>query len=149
MLDKKCVHLNTLRSSEKKILMIVDDDLDDRFFFHKAVNTINASYECMEAENCENALLQLSVCNKLPDFIFLDLNMPRMDGKQCLQELKKDERLKNTPVIIYSTSFFKRDIDNTRELGAAHFLTKISDISKLPGMIASAMTLASISTSIK
>ncbi|HOZ86109.1 MAG TPA: response regulator [Bacteroidia bacterium] len=129
--------------------MIVDDDLDDRFFFHKAVNTIDATYECMEAENCENALRQLRLCDRLPDFIFLDLNMPRMDGKQCLQELKKDERLKNTPVIIYSTSSFKRDIDNTRELGAAHFLTKISDISKLPGMITSAIELASIGISIK
>ncbi|MES2681549.1 MAG: response regulator [Bacteroidota bacterium] len=129
--------------------MIVDDDLDDRFFFHEAVNTIDASFECIEADNGENALGQLRLSKQLPDFIFLDLNMPRMDGKQCLKELKKDERLKNTPVIIYSTSSFKRDIDNTRELGAAHFLTKISDISKLPGMITSAMAHASIGSSIK
>jgi CheY-like chemotaxis protein len=84
-----------------KILMIVDDDKDDRFFFCSAIRKNNPSYECIEAENGADALKQLRTTKQLPDFIFLDLNMPKMDGRECLKELKKDETLKKIPVIIW------------------------------------------------
>lgn len=125
--------------AEKKILMIVDDDADDRMFFHEAVDKINSNYVCNEATGGQEALDILRSSEKLPDFIFLDLNMPRMDGNQCLKELKKDVRLKDTPVIIYSTSTYQTDIDRTRESGAAHFLSKTDNIDRLPGMLLVAM----------
>ena len=75
----------------QKILMIVDDDTDDRFFFRSAIRKNNPSYECIEAENGDDALKQLRKAKYLPDFIFLDLNMPKMDGRECLEELKKDK----------------------------------------------------------
>jgi len=65
--------------------------------------------------------------SKLPHFIFLDLRMPRYNGKKCLQEIKKDERLKHIPVIIYSTS---REVEESQELkamGAVHFISKPSN----------------------
>jgi CheY-like chemotaxis protein len=69
--------------------------------------------------------------------------MPKMDGRECLIELKKDKALKNIPVIIYSTSDFKMDIEITKELGADYFLTKLSDIYPLPEELIKAMNKAS------
>ncbi|MEO6348394.1 MAG: response regulator [Aquaticitalea sp.] len=125
--------------SEKKLLMIVDDDKDDRFFFRSAIRKNNPSFECVEAENGVDALQQLRKVEVLPDFIFLDLNMPKMDGRECLKELKKDKTLKHIPVIIYSTSEYKVDKEVTKELGADYFLTKLSDIYPLPEELVKAM----------
>lgn len=112
--------------------MIVDDDSDDREFFCDAVTELDSPAECLTAINGEDALKILrNEKEHLPDYIFLDLNMPKMDGRTCLAELKKDVKLKNIPVIIFSTSSQPKDIEETRELGAAYFLTKPSDFKKL------------------
>ncbi|RXJ44422.1 response regulator [Gelidibacter gilvus] len=125
--------------SNRKLLMIVDDDKEDRFFFSSAIRKYNPSFKCVEAENGVDALEQLRKGSELPDFIFLDLNMPKMDGKECLIELKKDNALKNIPVIIYSTSDYKVDKEISKELGADYFLTKLSDIYPLPEELVKAM----------
>ena len=118
--------------NSKKTFLIVDDDKDDCEFFCEAANEVDSSVQCLIAKNGEDALKQLNNgLKRLPDFIFLDLNMPRMDGKTCLIELKKDEKLKNIPVIILTTSSHQKDIDETRELGAVYFLTKPTDFQKL------------------
>ena len=116
----------------KRTFFIVDDDIDDQDLFIEAVNEVDDSIECMSASNCEEALDLLK--NKkigMPDMIFLDLNMPRLNGKQCLAELKKEAHLADIPVIIYSTSSEKRDIEETSRLGAAHFLTKPNKFEEL------------------
>ena len=125
--------------SNRKLLMIVDDDKEDRFFFSSAIRKYNPSFECVEAENGVDALEQLRMGAELPDFIFLDLNMPKMDGKECLIELKKDNALKNIPVIIYSTSDYKVDKEISKQLGADYFLTKLTDIYPLPQELVKAM----------
>jgi CheY-like chemotaxis protein len=61
-----------------------------------------------------------------PDLIFLDLNMPKLNGKQVLREIKSRESLKAIPVIMYSTSFAPRDIEEIGQLGAAFHLLKPS-----------------------
>jgi len=117
---------------QKRTFFIVDDDIDDQDLFIEAVNEVDDSIECMSASNCEEALDLLK--NKkigMPDMIFLDLNMPRLNGKQCLAELKKEAHLADIPVIIYSTSSEKRDIEETSRLGAAHFLTKPNKFEEL------------------
>jgi CheY-like chemotaxis protein len=117
---------------QKKTFFIVDDDTDDKELFIEAVNEIDDSIECISASNCEEALQILKSGDiALPDVIFLDLNMPRLNGKQCLIELKKTAHLSNIPVIIYSTSSEKKDIDETTRLGAAHFLTKPNKFDEL------------------
>jgi DNA-binding response OmpR family regulator len=60
----------------------------------------------------------------MPEYIFLDLNMPRMNGKQCLAEIKRIKKLSDVPVIIYSTSKLESDITETRKLGATYYMTK-------------------------
>lgn len=109
----------------KKTFFIVDDDIDDQELFIEATNEVDKTIKCYSASSCEEALETL-INDKIPipDLIFLDLNMPRVNGKQCLMELKKVATLKDIPVIIYSTSSEKRDIEETASLGAAYFLTK-------------------------
>ena len=122
---------------------LVDDDLDDQEIFALAVEDLKAPIHCVTAVDDIEALNRLrSDESFIPDFIFLDLNMPRMNGKQCLLEIRKIERLLRTPVIIYSTSSNRRDIDETLRLGAAHFLTKPSSISLLTRELATLMNLA-------
>lgn len=78
-----------------------------------------------------NALRQLNEKDIIPGFIFLELNMPRMDGKGCLGEIKKSARMKHIPVIIYSTSGNQAEIEETRKLGASYFLIKPTSFTDL------------------
>jgi CheY-like chemotaxis protein len=111
---------------------LVDDDVDDLEIFALAVEDLRVGVHCVTAADGIDALEKLRNDDGFtPDFIFLDLNMPRMNGKQCLLEIKKIQRLSSTPVIIYSTSSNRKDIDDTLKLGASHFLTKPSSISSL------------------
>jgi CheY-like chemotaxis protein len=109
-------------------VLIVDDDADDRKLFIEAVKEVDRHIECITAGDGQQALEILhKPGSKLPHFIFLDLRMPRYNGKKCLQEIKKDERLKHIPVIIYSTS---REVEESQELkamGAVHFISKPSN----------------------
>ena len=125
-----------------KILMIVDDDRDDRFFFIHAVRKIDPAFICLVAQNGAEALKQLRDITQLPDYIFLDINMPVMGGKACLIELKEDNRLKDIPVIMWSTSMNEKEIDELHTLGAAHYLTKPHDTKKLPADIKKALEIA-------
>lgn len=109
-------------------ILIVDDDADDRKLFIDAIKEVNAKFICTTAIDGKQALMQLKAnYDSLPDFIFLDLRMPRFGGKKCLIELKSDDKLKSIPVIIYTTS---KDVDEAKELselGAVHFISKPSD----------------------
>lgn len=113
-------------------ILIVDDDEDDRDLFCDAVNVVDPEINCITARNGEEALNELSA-DRLPrpDLIFLDLNMPRVNGVQCLRELKKHPKLKAIPVVIYSTSKLKEDRETTRRLGAVYFITKPSSLQEL------------------
>ena len=90
----------------------------------EAVKEVDPNIVCHLASSCDEGLELLNKSSVLPDYIFLDLNMPKVDGKKCLLELKKNARVKDIPVIIYSTSSLKKDIDETKAMGAVHFLTK-------------------------
>ena len=108
-----------------KIILIVDDDEDDRSLFIDAVKKIDASIKCVSACDGEEALKYLRAeTSAIPDIIFLDLNMPRFNGKECLVAIKKIPHLQNIPVIIYSTTSRPEDVKETLSLGAAQFLTK-------------------------
>lgn len=117
--------------------MIVDDDDDDIELFCEAVKDVDERIDCVCASNGEEALNKLNNGEILPDFIFLDLNMPRLNGKQCLKKLKNNLKLRNIPVIIYSTSKLKEDVEETKQLGAASFLTKPNKVNDLRKAISS------------
>ena len=115
-------------------IFVVDDDLDDTEIFQEVLSFIDPTIQCSTAENGRDALDKLSRVTFIPDLIFLDLNMPRMDGKECLRKLKENLLLRNIPVIIYTTSSQSKDIEETMEAGAIKFITKplnVNDLEKI------------------
>ncbi len=113
------------------LALIIDDDSDDREIFSEAIRTIDPAITCLEARDGEEGLNLLTrELTVLPDIVFLDINMPRMNGFQCLLEIKKHTRLKEIEVIIYSTTSSSLDIQTYRRLGAG-FLAKQSEYNKL------------------
>ena len=105
--------------------MIVDDDADDRNLFCEALMEANPHCQFITGNNGEHALEILKRPGiSLPDFIFLDINMPRMNGWQCLKLLREDECCQFIPVIIYSTSQASDDFEKIKELGSVYFFTK-------------------------
>jgi CheY-like chemotaxis protein len=110
-----------------KHLFIIDDDVEDQEIFMEALKEIDASIVCYSATSGEEALRKLETeVVVLPDLIFLDLNMPKLNGKQVLREIKNTRALHDIPVIMYSTSFAPRDIEEIKTLGAVHHLLKPS-----------------------
>ena len=125
-------------------IMVVDDDMDDLFFFKEAVATMGEDFCCTEVSSGVEALKILKSPSSLPDVIFLDLNMPKMDGRECLFELKKEARLKPIAVIIYSTTSNENDHNYCMDLGAAGFFVKVTDTTKIKDGIINALSLAGI-----
>jgi CheY-like chemotaxis protein len=116
-------------------LLIVDDDADDLQFFVDAIAEIDQDVQCITAFNGIDALKLLEGIETRPDYIFLDLNMPKMDGKQCLKHIKNSPLLHSIPVIIYSTSRLPEDIAEVGALGAAAFIIKPNKFHQLKSEI--------------
>jgi CheY-like chemotaxis protein len=104
--------------------MLIDDDEDDREICLSVLQTILPEASYIIATNGEDALQKLNNGNASPDLIFLDLNMPLMNGKQFLTEIKKNAKLSSVPIIILSTSSDQATIKETIDLGARDFVTK-------------------------
>jgi DNA-binding response OmpR family regulator len=111
---------------EKDItILIVDDDEDDKKLFIQSAKEVNKDIKCITASDGQEALRLLKDEKKpVPDYIFLDLRMPRISGKQCLEEIRKDERLRHIPVLIYTTSREVNDSIELKKSGAVHFISK-------------------------
>lgn len=108
-------------------IFLIDDDEDDHFFFKEVIESINPALHCDTATDGKIALDKLNATTYLPDIIFLDLNMPVMNGFDFLIKIKKENRLRKIPVGIFSTSNILRDKELTKEFGAQFFLTKPND----------------------
>lgn len=108
----------------RKTCLLVDDDEDDKEIFALALTEANPSIECVVASDGLEALSMLKDGSFIPDYIFLDLNMPLMSGKECLVEIRKQPHLVQVPIIIFSTSSSQKDIQDTQALGASSFITK-------------------------
>jgi len=111
---------------EKKLtILIVDDDEDDKQLFIESAKEVDENITCLTAVDGQDALRYLKdENNPLPDFIFLDLRMPRINGRQCLDEIRKDERLSRIKVFIYTTSIDTRESIELKQKGALHFISK-------------------------
>ena len=101
-------------------ILLIDDDEDDREIFLEAVKTINPAIHCSVANSATEAFSVLRTCPSLPRYIFLDMNMPVMDGRTCLKQIKKDLRYKDINVVIYSTTKDREEINVFRYLGAEY-----------------------------
>ncbi len=123
-------------------ILLADDDADDRMMFTDAfselkmnnvVETVNDGLQLMEHLNKENA--------KLPDVLFLDLNMPRKNGMECLKEIRKSANLKELIVVIYSTSSSEKDIEDTFVKGANVYITKPASFDKLKEVLSRVVSI--------
>ncbi|HEX6223708.1 MAG TPA: response regulator [Chryseolinea sp.] len=120
-----------------KKLLLIDDDRDDHEFFLEAINEIDSTITCKTFFDGEQALGQLrNTIDEIPDLIILDTNMPKLNGKQILAELKRIPNIKEVPVIMYSTIFSERDNIELRDLGARHYLSKPSKFEEFRSSLA-------------
>src|SRR5687768_9094139 len=97
-------------------ILNVDDDLEDIEIFCDAVREIDPSIICLVAKSAEEAMKILCSDIELPQIIFLDINMPKIDGNACLRQIKQNRRLDKIPVIMYSTHSRKTDIETCKAL---------------------------------
>ena len=111
--------------------LLIDDDLDDCEIWSLIVRGINPGIQTDTITEPSEALKRLDGADWAPDLIFLDLNMPKMDGIDCLKRIRQMDRHKHTPVIIYSTSTNPKDIENCERLGASDYLIKPASLAVL------------------
>ena len=112
-------------------ILLIDDDEDEHFFFLEALHKVNSGAICDCLANGKAGLAQLNSATTLPDYVFLDLNMPRMNGMEVLKTIKATSGIANIPVIIYSTSQSQDDMAQAKALGAAQYISKPNTINQL------------------
>ena len=124
------------------LITLADDDEDDRLFFTDAfdelkintvVNTVKNGRELINFLNHEETVL--------PNIIFLDLNMPILNGIEALKEIKLNDKFKDIAIAIYSTSSSEEDIENTFVLGANIYIKKPSNFNDLKKILSDVVTL--------
>ena len=123
-------------------IILADDDEDDRLLFIDAfeelkintkVNTFNDGVELMDYLNTPDAVL--------PNVLFLDLNMPKKNGIECLYEIKQEERFRDIAIAIFSTSSSEEHIEETFVQGANIYIKKPSDFTTLKKVLSDVVTI--------
>jgi len=127
-------------------ILLADDDADDRLFFVNALKVIPIDTHLIAVHDGEQLMDYLGdSSNKLPDILFLDLSMPRKTGFECLTEIKENVKLKDIPVIVFTTSFvrgieFEQSLINTlSKIGALEYIRKPGDFEQLKLIIHNAL----------
>jgi CheY-like chemotaxis protein len=105
-------------------ILYIDDDLEDREIFREAISEISPSYVCNVATDGSQGLQILHDFVVMPDFIFVDVNMPVMGGRQFLEKVKSTPTLRSIPIIMYSTTSFTEERIEYFRLGAKDVLVK-------------------------
>ncbi len=117
---------------QNQTIFLIDDDTDDQEIFSIALNKADENVNCIFANDGIHALEKINGDESLiPNFIFIDMNMPRMNGQQCLMEIKKIPRLEHVPIFMFSTSVDPTKIEEHKRLGASDFIVKPSNIDTL------------------
>ena len=104
--------------------LLVEDDPEDQEFFVETLHGVSSTVGCYAVSNGEEALFALTQENITPDYIFTDLNMPKMDGFEFLKNLREIEKFKQTPVIIYTSDVSRENILRAKKLGAIAIYSK-------------------------
>jgi CheY-like chemotaxis protein len=116
---------------KSKKIFLIEDDADEQLFFTMAIKEIDSKLKYTAACNGKEALEKLKSQNVLPDIIFLDLEMPVMNGYTFLTEIKRDINLQDIPVVVLTSLQDYSVAERTRKLGASAFLTKPVNLSLL------------------
>jgi CheY-like chemotaxis protein len=111
-------------AATKITIALADDDPDDRVLVREALTEARVPHELVELGDGTELLAYLRSDEPLPHLVLLDLNMPRMDGREALQAIKQDADLRSIPVVVLTTSKAEEDIVRTYDLGVNSFITK-------------------------
>lgn len=123
-------------------IILAEDDYDDRLLFEEAIIELPVSVELITLNNGDELMEWLNDNeNKLPDALFLDLNMPRKNGFAALGEIKRNPKLQDLPVIIFSTATNKAMIKQVFKDAAHYYIRKPANFWKLKAMIYKSLTL--------
>jgi CheY-like chemotaxis protein len=129
-------------------VLLVDDDIDDCLFFKEALEELPLFLHLTTLHDGQQLMHYLSEYSKnLPDVLFLDLNMPRKNGFECFTEIKENEKLKDIPVIMFSTAYpidlkYEKDILNALfKIGPHYFIRKSENLEQLKQTIHHAITM--------
>jgi CheY-like chemotaxis protein len=132
--------MNTIKHN----LLLADDDTDDCIFFKEVLEELGVDTTLTVVNDGVELMRLLSKkTDSLPDVLFLDLNMPRKNGFECLLEIKLDDKLKHLPVVIFSTSLDMQVVNLLYEKGAHYYIRKPGEFSKLKKVIHEALTITS------
>jgi CheY-like chemotaxis protein len=117
-------------------ILHAEDDIDDCVFFKEALEELNLPTSHTVVHDGEQLMQYLeNRTNELPHILFLDLNMPRKNGAECLSEIKFNERLKRLTIIIFSTAFDPEVVDRLYKSGAQYYIRKPSDFTQFKKLI--------------
>ena len=123
-------------------IILAEDDKDDCLIFNDAIQELSLSASLQMVHDGEQLMQHLeTVLTNLPDALFLDLNMPRKNGVECLTEIKRHPTLKKIPVIIYSTSYDRKKAHMLFKTGANYYICKPSDYEELKNIVQRTITL--------
>ncbi len=123
-------------------ILLADDDEDDRTFFKDAIDNVKVKTTVFTVNDGQQLMDYLSRADvSLPDVIFLDLNMPRKSGMECLEEIRSNSKLKDISIAIYSTSGSEDDIEKTFLKGANIYIRKPNDFEKLKKAIGQVLSI--------
>ena len=121
-------------STSLKHIVLADDDAEDLEFFQDALKDNCPQVKVSVAEDGDELLTMLNTIS-VPDIIVLDLNMPRVSGKDCLKAIRKDSKFKQVAVIVYSTSSSKKDVEECLDYGADHYVTKPGSVQAISTLV--------------
>ena len=108
----------------QKMILLIDDDHEDIDSFCQALQESNLPFYCISMNSVLDALTFLENALTEPEFIFIDIHMPGINGKDFLKMLKTHHKYKSIPAIIYSSTQHKTEIEEVYNLGADYFVTK-------------------------
>ena len=110
--------------NKKLKILLIEDDMIEVMKLKRTISSQQLPHQIIEAKNGEDALGFLHKKEQLPDIIFLDLNMPKMNGIEFLKILKDDSILKYIPTIILTTSSNYKDVLECYKIGIAGYIIK-------------------------
>jgi CheY-like chemotaxis protein len=124
-------------------ILLADDDIDDRNFFKDALRSLPLTTS-LSTVNDGDELMNYLLANteQLPHVLFLDINMPAKNGFECLEEIKQNEKLKDIPVVMFSTSSEQDKIKILFKTGADVYIHKPSNFAQLVQVIHHALPMA-------
>lgn len=118
-----------------KTILLLEDDIVDVMTIKRAIKQLNISNELVVKENGEEGLEYLNTCDDLPGIIFLDINMPKMNGIEFLEKIKPHEKWTQIPIVVLTTSKDQQDKLATFNQGISGYMVKPVDYPQFKDMI--------------